>query len=68
MTTEVRRAWVMGKLIKGEIGFYVENDENGREVAVDNMIGGRYTMLEGPYVAGQTNDAYEAMRFLLGEE
>lgn len=53
-------------LATGDEGFYVRNEENGREVEVTNMCGGRYLCYENGEVARQCDDEAIAYNFLKG--
>lgn len=53
-------------LATGDEGFFVWNKDNGREVEVTNMCGGRYLCYEHGEVARQTDDEAIAYNFLKG--
>lgn len=50
-----------------EVGAYVENEDNGREVVVENMAGGRYLCLDShKEVAKLTDSPCVAYMYLVG--
>lgn len=57
---------VIHHLQDGDIGSYAENEENGRMVEVTEMCGGRYLYYENGEVAGQSNSARDAYKYLIG--
>lgn len=54
-------------LEQAEVGSYVENQDNGREVVVENMAGGRYLVLDSDKeVMKLTDSPCIACMYLIG--
>lgn len=54
-------------LENAEVGAYVENEDNGREVVVENMAGGRYLVLDSDKeVMKLTDSPCIAFMYLIG--
>ncbi len=59
-------AAVADHLMGGISGDWARNDDNGREVVLGDMIGGRYELWEGREFCGCVRSIARAMKWLEG--